>query len=102
MALSREDLQTLLEDLIESDQVYFQAPGKQKMKYPAIVYEHSANSNRFADDKKYIRKRRYTVTVIDRDPDSEIADKVSDLPYCEMIRHFTSDNLNHYVYNLYC
>lgn len=102
MGLSRLELQDLLEELLGSKQVYFQAPGKEKMQYPAIVYEHSANSNRFADDRKYIRKRRYTVTVIDRNPDSPIAEKVGDLPYCEMTRHFTSDHLNNYVFNLYC
>ena len=35
---SRLDLQTFLEELLESKNVYFQPPESVKMKYPAIVY----------------------------------------------------------------
>ena len=35
---SRLDLQTFLEEILESRNVYFQPPESVKMKYPAIVY----------------------------------------------------------------
>lgn len=39
--------------------------------------------------------------VIDKNPDSIIADKVESLKMCSFDRHYTADNLNHFVYNLY-
>lgn len=44
---------------------------------------------------------RYTVTIIDRNPDSAIPNKVAELPLCSFNRFYTADNLNHFVYNLY-
>jgi hypothetical protein len=98
---SRLELQTLLEELLGSRNVYFQPPESVKMKYPAIVYGLDNIENSFADDGVYLSKKKYLVTVIDEDPDSPIVDKVASLPTCRFNRHFQSDNLNHYVFILY-
>lgn len=98
---SRIELQTLLENLLESRNVYFQPPESEKMKYPAIVYDLDDIENKFANDGVYSSKRKYTVTVIDEDPDSSIVGKVAVLPTCRFDRHFKSDNLNHDVFSLY-
>ncbi len=45
--------------------------------------------------------KRYQVTVIDRNPDTELPDKVVELPMSEFSRAFMADNLNHYVINLF-
>ena len=97
----RLKLQTLLEELLESRNVYFQPPTSVKMKYPAIVYGLEDIENTFANDGVYLSKRKYLVTVIDEDPDSEIVVKISQLPTCRFNRHFESDNLNHDVFTLY-
>lgn len=81
--------------------VYFQPPESVKIKYPAIVYSRNDIGNRFANNDVYKQSRNYQVTVIDRNPDSEIVDKVSKLPTCRFNRHFVSDNLNHDVFILY-
>lgn len=81
--------------------VYFQPPESVKIKYPAIVYSRNDIGNTFANNDVYKQSRNYQVTVIDRDPDSEIVDKVSKLPTCRFNRHFVSDNLNHDVFILY-
>lgn len=44
---------------------------------------------------------RYQVTVIYRNPDSEIPSKIALLPMCSHERHYTKENLNHDVFNLY-
>ena len=96
----RLKLQTLLEELLGSRNVYFQPPESVKMKYPAIVYGLEDIENAFANDRVYLSKRKYLITVIDEDPDSKIVEKVSQLPTCKFNRHFESDNLNHDVFTL--
>lgn len=98
---SRLELQAVLEELLGSKNVYFQPPASVKMSYPAIVYGLEDIENTFANDGVYSSKRKYSVTVIDKDPDSEIVGKVAALPTCRYNRHFESDNLNHDVFILY-
>ena len=97
----RIDLHNLLTDILGTGNVYFQPPETIKLKYPCIIYTRSSNSTRFADDNPYSTKRRYTITVIDRNPDSELPDKIQALPMCRIDRIFTSDNLNHYIFDIY-
>lgn len=97
----RLELQALLEEILGSDEVWFQPPSNVQMTYPAIVYKRLAVETYFADDIPFCRKKRYQVTIIDRDPDSEIPDKVAQLPTATFDRNFVADNLNHDVYNLY-
>lgn len=99
MARSRLELQTLLVGLTEH--VYFQPPSNTQMKYPCIVYELEAGITEFADDVPYLFAKRYSVTVIDRDPDSTITDKVAALRMSTLNRFFVADGLNHTVFNLY-
>lgn len=97
----RLELQTLLEEILGSRNVYFQPPESLRMKYPAIVYTRDGINNTFADDESYVSRRRYSVTVIDEDPDSPIIDKVNKLQNCQFNRHFTSDQLNHDIFTLF-
>ena len=52
-------------------------------------------------DGVYLSNRKYLVTVIDKNPDSSFIDIVAKLPTCRFVRHYKSDNLNHYVFTLY-
>lgn len=97
----RLELQTILEALLGTRNVYFQPPANVKMVFPAIVYQRDTTDTRFADNFPYLRTKRYQVTVIDRDPDSGIPDRVAQLPMCSHSRYFTFENLNHDVYDLY-
>lgn len=97
----RLELQAILTALLESDNVYFQPPPSIIMEYPCIVYHRDYELTFFADDKSYLNKRRYQVTVIDRDPDSAILARISSLPLCVYDRFYTADNLNHDVYKLF-
>ena len=98
---SRLDLHEILCETLGSRNVYFQPPESIKLKYPCIVYERSYVQTLKADNLNYISINRYTVTVIDKNPDSGIADKLLNLPYTSFDRHFVSDNLNHDVLTLY-
>jgi hypothetical protein len=71
------------------------------MSYPCIVYARDGSRLAHAGNKLYRHVKRYQVTVIDRNPDSDLPDKVTELPMCEFNRFFTADNLNHYVFNLF-
>lgn len=84
-----------------SDNVYFQPPESVKMRYPAIVYNRDDIDVTRADDRAYLQKRRYSVTVVDVDPDSPLVGRVSALPACSFNRHYAKDNLNHDVFTLY-
>lgn len=98
---NRLNLQTLFETILKSRNVYFQPPESVKLKYPAIVYALDDLENRHANDSVYNLRRRYLVTLITEDPDSLIIGELASLPMCRFIRHFKSDNLNHYVFELY-
>lgn len=98
---SRLELQTKLEALLGSRNVYFQEPSDVQMQYPCIVYKQDQASTRFASNQPYSHDKRYMLTVIDRNPDSLIPDKLAWLPKCLFDRRYTADNLNHFIYNIY-
>lgn len=100
MARSRIELQTLLEDTLGSGNVYFQPPPNIEMKYPAIVYNREADNVHHADDSGYLTFRRYHLTVIDRDPDSAIAERVNALRYCRFVNAFALDGLNQFTFTI--
>lgn len=97
----RQKLQGDLVQLLGSTRVYFNPPESLKLVYPCIIYERYNGRAFYANDEKYIYRKNYSVTVIDRNPDSVIPDKLLKLPYCSFDRHFESDNLHHWVYTLY-
>ena len=98
---TRVDLQNVLEELLGSRNVYYQPPESLKMNYKAIVYTRKTIDNSYANNSVYKQNYAYEITVIDKNPDSEIVNKVSKLSTCRFDRHFKSDNLNHDVFTLY-
>lgn len=98
---SRRDLQTILEGILGSRNVYFQPPASVRMQYPAINYSRKDIEKRSADDCAYRKLPSYEVILIDKNPDSQFIEKILDLPYCSFDRHYESDNLNHDVFTLY-
>lgn len=97
----RFELHEILCGILGSRNVYFQPPASVTMKYPAIVYGLDDISSVYADDGVYLAHRRYSITVIDKDPDSLIVEKVGSLPSSRFNRHYEDDNLNHDVFTLY-
>lgn len=100
MGRPRIELQQLLKTM-GAQEVYFQPPNGTQMKYPAIVYEWDDEEVQYADNLRHLATRRYSVTVIDRDPDSEIPDRIKQLQYCSFNRAFAANDLNHVVFTLF-
>lgn len=101
MAKSRLSLQSELENLLGSRKVFFQPPPTIRLSYPCIIYELADYDIDHADDIKYGIMKRYSITVIDKNPDSELPDKLIKLEYCSFDRFYTIDNLNHWVFTLF-
>lgn len=98
---SRLQLQTMLEGLLGSRNVYYNPPESIKIKYPAIVYSRDRIDSTHANNTVYTLSNGYTITYIDEDPDNENVEKIARLPKCRFDRSFVSDNLNHYIYTIY-
>jgi hypothetical protein len=97
----RLELQTLFEGITGNGNVYFQPPPDFKMQYPCIVYQKDFLLSDWADGIPYRQGDRYQVTTIDRDPDSDLPQKIRNLPMCVYDRFFTAKNLNHHVFKLF-
>jgi len=98
----RLKLHELLVEALGSRNVYFEPPETIKMKYPCIVYTRAGGNSKFSNDYTYKHDTRYTVTVIDYDPDSEIGESLlRKFLKCSYDRHFSSENLSHDVYTIF-
>lgn len=99
---SRLNLHEELCALLGSRNVYFNPPEAVKLKYPCIKYSIAGMDTKRANNSIYSNKLRYTITVIDDDPDSEIYARI--LPHfkmCSFDRTYPANNLNHFVLTLY-
>ena len=101
MAKDRLSLQTKLESILGSKQVYFQPPASMVLTYPCIIYKLDGIDVIRANDRNYLLQKRYLVTVVDRNPDTKLYEKVLGLSQSKLETAFTKDNLNQYVCSLY-
>lgn len=95
----RLDLHRVLTSITPN--VYFQPPANVQMEHPCIVYKRDSADTKFAGNQPYSYVQRYMVTVIDRDPDSEIPGRIAMLPMCLFNRNYPANGLHHDVFNLY-
>lgn len=100
MESSRLELHAKLVALLGSNHVYYQPPESIKIEYPAIIYERSGIPVVYKDNIQYLKRYKYQITVVDKDPDSEIVEKVSSMKYCRFYRHFAKDGLNHDIFTI--
>ena len=97
--MSRADLHTLLVSLCPN--VYFQPPESIQLSYPCIIYRRSKIDIEHANNNPYTLRDKYTITVIDADPESTIPDDISKLSTAFHDRYYTAHNLNHNVFTIY-
>lgn len=97
----RLELQSLLEELLGSRNVYYMPPESVKMQYDAIRYVKQNIRKDHANDGAYSMKNMYELTVIAKLPDHPVINKLLALPYCSYSRHYVADNLNHDVMTIY-
>lgn len=99
MPRPRTELGALLHTI--ANNVYFQAPGAVKMRYPAVLYALDDIQNTHGDNSVYAQMKRYRLTVISHDPDEPLVDQVSQLPTARFDRQYVADNLYHNVFTIY-
>lgn len=99
----RTSLQTFLEELSESKNVYFDPPASVQMNYNphAIRYTRKTIEKRIANDNVYTLLKPYELVVISKSPESPLIDKLLALPYCSHDRHYKAENFHHDVFTLY-
>ena len=98
----RLQLQSKLEEVIGSRNVYFQPPETMRLEYPCIVYFKKALPVNYANNKIYKKKQSYTLTYVDKNPDSEMPNTI--LHAFSFIRtdsYYRSEGLNHTKFTLY-
>lgn len=98
---NREEFHNKLKEVSGVDNVYFQPPEKFLMKYPAIRYNFDDVNKVYADNDIYSLNKAYQVIVIDKDPESEIVEKIIKMKYCTFIRSYVSDGLYHTIFKIY-
>lgn len=82
--------------------VYFQPPPTIQMTYPCIVYSKTGKNRHFANDVIYLSQQGYKLLVIEKDPDSTVADRIEEhFQHCASNQPYTVDNLHHTPLNLY-
>ena len=98
---TRLELQTMLESLLGSRNVYYNPPATLTMKYPCIRYSLGGVQTMNANNAKYSKMKRYEGIVISKESDPEIVDKILDLQYTSLETPYKADNLNHYPFTIY-
>jgi len=99
----REELHDELVKLLGTENVFFQKPSN-RLKYPAIVYSLDNADTKFADSIPYLLRHRYQISYLTLDPDDDMIDKIAMSPVLqriELVNHFVSDNIHHYIYKIY-
>ncbi len=96
----RSDFESVMR--IDSEKrVLYQPPASYKLSYPCILYKLSDMPPTFANNLPYKIEHAYELTVIDTDPNSPLREKIATYPCCRMLRTYESDNLHHYVFQIY-
>ena len=98
---TRIELQAMLEEVMGSENVYFQPPASLRIDYPCIVYSISKVDNTYANNNIYKQDYFYELILVDSNPDSEYFKKLCKIPQCRFRNFYISDNLNHFVFNIY-
>lgn len=84
------------------ENVYFQPPEAHKIQYPCYIYHLNDADSMHADDNNYVNRKRYTVTYITRNPDDDSVNAIlNTFKYSSFDRWYSSDNLHHFVFNIY-
>lgn len=82
--------------------IYFNAPTNISLTYPAAIYKRDGMNRKNADDKVYIKRCKYTLSIIDDTPtQSYIDDMLEAFDYISFDRQYVYDGLNHYIFTIF-
>lgn len=99
---TRAEIQELLEDVLGSNNVYFQPPTNTSIKYPCIVYEFKRFNIQPADNKPYVVSGRWEIHHMYKNPKHDLKEKfVFGVPFCRFDRRIVTDGVynDYYVIN---
>lgn len=95
---TREEIQHMLEDILGSDHVYFQAPPNTGMKYPAIVYSFERFDRDNADNLPYRVAGRWQMIHMYKSVKNDLKERfIFEIPFCSFDRRMITSG----VYNDY-
>lgn len=97
-----EELRRLQTEHLGYQHTYFEPPESTRMQYDAVVYKRSTLNVRRADNKGYIIRDSYDVTVISRDPETPLPVAIQQhFELCAPGRFFVRDNLYHFPFTIF-
>ena len=95
---SRIEIQNLLEEILGSKEVYFQAPPNTGMSYPCMIYDFEGFDTSFADNRPYLVSGQWTVHHMYKSIKNDLKERmVLEEPFFRWDRRIKSDG----VYNDY-
>ena len=98
---SRLNLHTILLKVIGNENVYFDPPSNMLLSYPCIKYNREKIDVKRADNTVYIKRNKYSISVIGtRDTDKAVSELLC-LPYCTYNREYTVGGLTHTVLTIF-
>lgn len=97
----RRELQTKLEEILGTRNVYYQPPEDVNIKYPCIIYYLRDIPTVKADNIVYKYDGQYTITLVHTKSTNNIKDAlIKAFPTIKFNRSYISDGLHHFVYNI--
>lgn len=97
----REEFQEKLSSIPGVRKAYYNAPTNIRMEYPCIRYSIASKKVKFACNGRFVIRDRYTLTLIDRNPESPILRALEEIPYYSFDRMYSADGLHHFVCTIY-
>lgn len=81
---------------------WYQKPPSNQMTYPCFVYKAIEPNVVRADNKAYLFTPQYEILYISATENDDIWETMlNTFDYCSVGRKYVSDNLYHYVFNVY-
>ena len=97
-----DELRELQTEVLGYQHTYFEPPESIRMEYDAVVYSRSVLNVRRANNKSYLTRDVYRVTVISRDPETPMPKALQEhFERCAPERFFVRDNLHHFPFTIY-
>ena len=84
--------------IMGSHPVYYQPPANIRLSYPCCIYSLDRMFTDHANNAAYRRVNQYSVTLITKDPEDSLYDRLLELEYVAFDHHFVVDNLHHFEF----
>jgi hypothetical protein len=99
---TRDEVQTMLEEVLGSKNVYFQAPPNTGMKYPCIVYRFDHFDMKKADNTPYMLTGRWEIHHMYKSIKNDMKEKMLFIaPYVTFDRRIVTDGVYNDYYTIF-